>query len=139
MSNDSSNELNPQEAQRRRWLALLPGLALASAVEAQDAAKVQPQAYRVGLDNAQMRVLDFLSRPGLGVCGSGVHSHPPHLTVALSDCRVRIKENGKDFIAENKLGDVFWSPAVTHETENVSGRDVRALIVELKSPPLAQG
>jgi beta-alanine degradation protein BauB len=139
MTIDSSNELTPQEAQRRRWLALLPGLALASAVEAQDAAQVQPQAYRVGLDNDQMRVLDFVSRPGMGVCGSGVHSHPPHLTVALSDCRVHVRENGKDFIAENKLGDVFWSPAVTHETENVSGRDVRALIVELKPSPLAKG
>ena len=139
MIDDSSHELTLHEAQRRRWLALLPGLALAGAAEAQDAAKVQPQAYRVGLDNDEMRVLDFVSRPGMGVCGSGVHSHPPHLTVALSDCRVRVKENGKDFIAENKIGDVFWSPAVTHETENVTGREVRALIVEMKAPALAKG
>ena len=132
MSNDSSNELNPQEAQRRRWLALLPGLALASAVEAQDAAKVQPQAYRVGLDNAQMRVLDFLSRPGLGVCGSGVHSHPPHLTVMLTPAHVHVRDSSHDFLAAQKTGDVFWSEAVTHETENVSGADVRLLIIELK-------
>lgn len=137
--NDSSNDDVLQDTQRRRWLALLSGVALGTSAQAQDAVQVQPQAYRVGLDNDQMRVLDFVSRPGMGVCGSGVHSHPPHLTVALSDCRVHVKENGKDFIAENKLGDVFWSPAVTHETENVSGRDVRALIVELKSPPLAKG
>jgi hypothetical protein len=36
------------------------------------------------------------------------------------------------FVAENKLGDVFWSEAETHETENIFGRDVRALMVELK-------
>ena len=137
---DSSNDANIQDAQHRRWLALLPGLVLTTTVDAQDAAKVQPQAYRIGLDNDEMRVLDFVSRPGMGVCGSGVHSHPPHLTVALSDCRTRVRENGKEFIAENKLGDVFWSPAVTHETENMTGREVRALIVELKSPPsLAKG
>ena len=132
---DSSSEQSLQEIQRRRWLALLPGLVMAAGAEAQDAVRTQPQAYRVTLDNDQMRVLDFVSRPGMGVCGSGVHSHPPHLTVALSDCRVRVKEGGKEFIGENKVGDVFWSPAVTHETENVTGRDVRALIVELKPAP----
>ena len=136
---DSSNEQRLQDVQRRQWLALLPGLMMAAGAEAQDAVRTQPQAYRVTLDNDQMRVLDFVSRPGMGVCGSGVHSHPPHLTVALSDCRVRVKENGKDFIAENKLGDVFWSPAVTHETENLTGREVRALIVELKTASSAKG
>jgi hypothetical protein len=136
--NESPNELTFQEARRRHLLALLPGLLLASAVEAQDAAKVQPQAYRVALDNDQMRVLDFVSRPGMGVCGSGIHSHPAHLTIALSDCRVRVKENGKEFVADSKLGDMFWSPAVTHETENLSGKEVRSLIVELKSPPAAK-
>jgi hypothetical protein len=136
--NDSSNELTFQEARRRHLLALLPGLLLATGAEAQDAAKVQPQAYRVSLDNDQMRVLDFVSRPGLGVCGSGVHSHPPHLSIALSDCRVRIKEGGKDFVVESKLGDVVWFPAVTHETENLTGKDVRALIIELKAQPTAK-
>ena len=136
---DSSNDRNLQDAQRRQWLALLSGLAVASGAEAQDAVRTQPQAYRVALDNDQMRVLEFVSRPGMGVCGSGVHSHPAHLTVALSECRVRVKENGKEFIGENKLGDVFWSPPVTHETENIGGRDVRALIVELKAAPSAKG
>jgi hypothetical protein len=32
-------------------------------------------------------------------------------------------------------GLVFWSDAETHEVENVSGRDMRSLIVELKSLP----
>lgn len=135
---DASNDRRPDDLQRRHWLALLPGLVMAAGAEAQDAVQTQPQAYRVALDNSQMRVLDFVSRPGMGVCGSGLHSHPPHLTVALSDCRVRVKENGKDFIAENKAGDVFWSPAVTHETENLTGRQVRALIVELKATPAAR-
>jgi beta-alanine degradation protein BauB len=135
---ESSNELTFQEARRRHVLALLPGLLLATGAEAQDAAKVQPQAYRVSLDNDQMRVLDFVSRPGMGVCGSGVHSHPAHLNIALSDCRARVKEPGKEFVAESKLGDVWWSPAVTHETENLGGKEARALIVEFKSPPAAR-
>jgi hypothetical protein len=70
----------------------------------------------------------------MGICGVGQHSHPAHLTVLLTPAKVRVKENGKVFVAENKTGDVFWSEAVTHETENITGANVRALIIEIKAP-----
>jgi beta-alanine degradation protein BauB len=125
----------PIDALRRALLAALPGLCLADTAHAQDAATMQPQSYRVVLDNDAVRVLEFVSRPGLGVCGSGMHSHPPHLSVALSPAKVRVKlPDGKVIVAENKTGDVFWSEAETHETENITGRNVRALIVEVKRP-----
>ena len=126
---DDVNEL------RRMLAALLPTIVLASTAQAQDAARVQPHAYKVVFENDKLRVLEFNSRPGMGVCGEGMHSHPPHLTIALSAAKVRVKlPDGKLFNGENKLGDVFWSEAETHEVENISGRDVRALIVELKGP-----
>jgi hypothetical protein len=85
-------------------------------------------------------VLEFNSRPGMGVCGNGMHSHPAHLTVVLSAAKARVKlPDGKTFVAENKLGDVFWSEAETHEVENISGKNVRALLVELKTAPGAKG
>jgi hypothetical protein len=116
---------------RRALLALLPGLLIGEEAGAQDPAKVQPRAYRVVFENDRMRVLEFNSRPGMGVCGQGMHSHPAHLTVALSDARVRVRlADGKSFLGENKLGDVFWSEAETHETENLTGRNVRALMIE---------
>jgi hypothetical protein len=115
--------------------ALLAGLALmSSSALSQDAVKVQPSSYRVALDNSSVRVLEFTGRPGMGVCGSGLHSHPAHLTVLLTAAKVRVTQNGKTFVVENKPGDVFWSEAVTHETENVGGAPVRSLIVELKHP-----
>ncbi len=118
---------------RRALLTLLPALALGSATQAQDAAKVQPGAYRVTLENEHLRVLEFHSRPTLGVCGVGMHSHPAHLTVALTPAKVRVKlPDGKSFEAANQAGDVFWSEAETHETENISGKDIRALLIELK-------
>jgi len=126
------------DALRRGLLALLPGLALAGGAQAQDAVKMQPDAYKVVLENDHVRVLEFNSRPGMGVCGSGVHSHPAHLTVALSPAKVRVKDSGKDFVAENQVGDVFWSEAQVHETENIGGKNVRALIIELKTPPAAK-
>lgn len=124
---------------RRAMLALLATLAAADAAQAQNAALVQPRAYRVAFENDKLRVLEFNSRPGMGVCGNGMHSHPAHLTVTLSPGKVRVKlPDGKTFVGENKLGDVFWSEAETHEAENISGKDMRALLVELKTPPGAK-
>jgi hypothetical protein len=114
--------------------ALVAGLCISATPSlAQNAALVQPRSYRVVFENNRVRVLEFISRPGMGVCGSGRHSHPAHLTVLLTPARVRIRENGKMMVVTNKPGDVFWSPPVTHETENVGGGEVRALIIELKS------
>lgn len=118
---------------RRALLAVLATLGATGQVQAQDAATMQPRAYRVAFENALLRVLEFNSRPGMGVCGQGMHSHPAHLTVALSAGKARIRlPDGKTFVGENKLGDVFWSDAETHEVENVFGREMRALLVELK-------
>jgi hypothetical protein len=102
---------------------------------AQDAAKVQPSSYRVVLENDRVRVLEYNGQPGMGVCGTGTHSHPAHLTVRLTPAKVKITENGRSTVVNNKVGDVFWSDAVTHETENVGGENVRSLIIELKDPP----
>jgi hypothetical protein len=112
--------------------AVLAGLADFAVARAQDAAKVQPSSYRVALENDRVRVLDYNGRPGMGVCGTGIHYHPPHLTVRLTPANVKITQNGRTVVVENKPGDVFWSEAVTHETENVGGANVRSLIIELK-------
>jgi len=130
------NDTEPSETNelRRALLALLPALALADGARAQDAALTQPSNYRVALENERMRVLEFNSRPGMGVCGTGVHSHPAHLTVLLSAAKVRATPaGGKPQVIENQLGDVFWSQAETHEVENISGKAVRSLIIELKA------
>jgi hypothetical protein len=114
--------------------AIVAALGASNSARAQDAAVMQPSAYRVAFENDKMRVLEFNSRPGMGVCGSGVHSHPPHLTVVLSNTKVRVKlPGGKTFVEEGRLGNVFWSEAETHEVENISGKNSRALLVELKS------
>ena len=117
-----------------RRTALTVGVWLLSArARAQDAALVQPRSYRVVLDNAKLRVLEYVARPGIGVCGTGVHSHPEHLTVVLTTATVRVTQDGKTTVSTAKAGDVFWSPAVTHETENVGSTTARSLLIELKS------
>jgi len=102
---------------------------------AQDASKVMPKAYRVALDNDKLRVLEFTGRPGMGICGEGMHSHPAHLTVVLSDWQGRASTpDGPTVNRERKLGDVFWSEAETHKVENTGKGVSRVLIVELKTP-----
>jgi hypothetical protein len=137
MDDDTADGTDAIAGRRQALVALLAALG-GDAAQAQDAATVQPRAYRVAFENDKLRVLEYVSRPGMGVCGNGMHSHPAHLTIALTPAKVRIRlPDGKTLIGENKVGDVFWSEAETHETENVSGRDMRALLVELKSPAKA--
>jgi hypothetical protein len=134
MNDRSSKDTQEIDVLRRTLAALLPAFAIPGVAQAQDAAKVQPRSYKVALENDRLRVLEFNRRPGMGICGEGMHSHPAHLTVALSAAKARVTlPGGKVILAENKLGDVFWSEAETHEVENISGHDVRALIIELKS------
>ena len=129
---DNDQEL---DALRRAMLCALPLLALGERAAAQDAAKMQPQTYRVAMENQRVRVLEFNSRPGMGVCGTGMHSHPAHLTVVLSNGTVRVRTPDGKVVEHTDipLGTVFWEEAVTHTVENIGGGDLRSLIVELKT------
>jgi hypothetical protein len=128
------NDEHP-DAVRRALLGLLPMLAIAEHSNAQDAVKSQPQNYRVAFENDRVRVLEYNGRPGMGVCGDGMHSHPAHLAVLLSSSKVRIKTpDGKVEVHNDiPLGAVFWGNAETHEVENIGGSDVRMLLIEFKS------
>jgi len=120
---------------RRALLSLLPMLVIAEKSNAQDAVKSQPQNYRVAFENDKVRVLEYNGRPGMGVCGDGMHSHPAHLAVLLSSSKVRIKTPDGKVEVHNDIppGAVFWGNAETHEVENIGGNDVRMLLIEFKS------
>jgi hypothetical protein len=120
---------------RRNLLWLLPLLGLAESASSQDATAVQPQSYRVVFENDRLRVLEYNSRPGMGICGDGTHTHPAHLTVVLSGGSVRIRTPDGKVVERRDIpaGTVFWSEAETHSVENISGSNVRSLLIELKS------
>ena len=125
---------------RRELLVLLGALGLDAAASpapqpraAPDPVKINPRSFKVLFENDRVRVLEYRSKPGLGVCGQGRHYHPAHLTIPLTGGKVRlVKENGQVVFAEGKAGNVFWAPAEIHEVENVSGRNMHAYMVELK-------
>jgi beta-alanine degradation protein BauB len=133
--------MKQSKARRKVLLAGLAGLLADFGVpraEAQDAARILPRAYRVAFENDQVRVLDFVGRPGMGICGEGMHSHPAHLTIVMSDWQGVVST--PDNVAQprqRKAGDVFWSEAETHKLENAGKTSSRVMIVELKTPKKA--
>jgi len=131
-----------KSTRRKLLLAGLGGLAAQFGIpraEAQDAAKVMPRAYRVAFENDQLRVLEFVGRPGMGVCGEGMHSHPAHLTIVMSDWQGVATAPGTAAVERRKkVGDVFWSEAETHKVENTGKANTHVMLVELKAPGKAK-
>jgi hypothetical protein len=85
-------------------------------------------------ENDYVRVIEHASRPRMGVCGEGMHSHLDHLTIGLTDGRIKITKPGKEpMIKEAKAGDVFWDPSGPHAILNVGSRNTRALLIEIKT------
>lgn len=119
---------------RRRALLLLAALGVGGdAVRAQDAARMEPRSYKLLFENEQVRILEYVSRPGLGVCGMGKHSHPNHVTVTLTPAKVKVVgEGGKSEVHEIPAGSAFWEPASVHMAENIGGSGTRMVLVEIK-------
>ena len=119
---------------RRDVLAALAALGVTTELAtAQDATKTEPRSYKVLFENQKVRVLEYVSRPGIGVCGSGRHSHPDHVTVVLTPAKVKLTTaEGKVEINDVPAGAVFWEAASTHSAENVGGSGSRMLLIEIK-------
>jgi hypothetical protein len=130
----SNSKLN----RRQLLLAGLGGLAAqlgASGVAAQDPAKVMPRSFRVVLENDKVRVIEFSSRPGMGICGEGMHSHPARVNIVMKGWQsLASKPGSAPRSQERKDGEVFWRDAETHKVENVGKTSSRVLMVELKAP-----
>jgi len=114
------------------WAVLLLAL-FSNAVMGQDSAKVAPKNVKVLLENNRVRVLEVRIKPGEKI---PMHSHPAHLTYALSDAKGQYTSpDGKSIISEAKTSSVFWSEPVIHSSVNVGNTEIHAIVVELKDPP----
>lgn len=121
-------------ASRRDALMLLAALGIGqSAAQAQDATKTEPRSYKLLFENDKVRVLEYVSRPGIGVCGTGRHSHPDHVTVTLTPAKVKVTTaDGKVQVHSIPAGSAFWEPAATHSAENIGGSGSRMVLIEIK-------
>ena len=92
-----------------------------------------PEEYKVLFENDRTRVLEYHTNSGKNVCGLGMHSHPAHVYIMLTDAKLRIvTPEGKESIEDDKAGDVGWEPAVTHRAENIMGNNAGCYIIEFK-------
>jgi beta-alanine degradation protein BauB len=106
-------------------------LSLVSTMMAQDPLPLYPGNYKTIVENHRVRVLDFMLRKG-GTEKS--HSHPAHVVYVVAPFKIRFTfPDGRTAIREAKAGDVLFSEAVTHATENIGGTDAHGILVELKS------
>jgi len=117
---------------RREVLALLAAFGVPATVLAQDPVKVMPKNYRVALENDAVRVIEYNNRPGMGPCGAGLHYHPRHVDIFLTDFRGKLTEDGKVNTGQARAGDVKWYEAGTHEVENIDKSASRMFMVEIK-------
>ena len=128
------------EASRISRRALLMGVTAAGIAAARDDfAQTQPAQSadllggKIVFENEKARVIEHFARPRLGVRGAGMHTHPPHLTVFLTDAMLRAVRPGREpVIVEKKAGDVVWDPGGTHAVENIGSRDTEVYLVEPK-------
>ena len=120
----------------KKWMSLmlLSVLVLGSkpifAGDYPDPYEVGAQYYTLLFENDQVRVSDVKFKPGDKMA---MHSHPDHFVYALGAAKVKFSyPDGSTKEAEMQAGQVIWSDAESHATENIGGTDLHVLVVELK-------
>lgn len=116
-----------------RWMAilLLGGFVFAAKpVLAEDPLVLAPGIYSLLFENDQVRVCDIRFKPGDKIA---MHSHPNHILYILSPGSIKLSyADGTSKQIDAQAGQVLWSNAESHMSENVGGTEVHAIIVELK-------
>src|SRR3954462_10362852 len=101
-------------------------------VRAASAAKAAvPETSKILFENDRTRVIEYHTNAGKNACGLGMHSHPPHVYIMLTDAKFRtVTPDGKEMIEAAKAGEAGWEPAVTHRVENIDGKNVGLYLIE---------
>lgn len=110
-------------------LSIVMFIVVPSAV-AQDAAKVDSNHYKVEFENSRVRVL----RAKIGPHEKTVmHSHPDAVIVVVAGGTTKFTlPGGKTEDSELATGDTRWTPATTHQGENMTDHAIEVVVIELK-------
>lgn len=117
---------------RTEMALTIPLLLAGAAVLAQDAVKVAPDHYKVKVDNAQVRVIENVLKPGEK---DGVHTHPAGWFYVTRGGKMKVTHaDGKSEVWAPKTGDSGWMEAEgPHSSENVGPEPMGFILVEVKS------
>ena len=121
-----------------RHLLYLSLVVFACAVPAlaQDPVKVDPDHYKVAINNATVRVLKIHYGPHEK---SKMHYHPNSVAIPLTSGKVVFwLPGGKHTDVDMVAGEAMWTAAGRHNPENASDSDMDVILVELKpkKPPV---
>ena len=96
-----------------------------------DPVKVDPKHFKVVLENDRVRVLRSTGDPHGKLA---MHEHPARVTVYLTDLHNRsTTPDGKTQDTDRKKGEVTWSPAQKHSSENLGDKPTENIQIELKT------
>jgi hypothetical protein len=100
------------------------------AAVAQDGVKVAPENYKVLLENARVRVVDFTLKPGQK---SPMVSRPNRVIYAITPAIGNITgPDGKTIAMNRKAGEAWWRDAESLAVENTGKAEIHTVVVELK-------
>ncbi len=99
-------------------------------LRAQDPVKVAPKQCKVEFENEQVRVLRWKTGPHEK---TPMHDHPAMVTIALTGGHTRFTlADGKTREVRTKAGEVAWSAAEKHSSEDLGDKPGELIQVELK-------
>jgi beta-alanine degradation protein BauB len=82
------------------------------------------------LENQRVNVYEMHLAPGQK---TEMHAHPEYVSYLLTDAKLRIEyANGPTEDREYKAGQAGYRQSQQHTIENLGGKDVRIVIIELK-------
>jgi quercetin dioxygenase-like cupin family protein len=95
-----------------------------------DPIKVDANHYKVESENESVRVLRINIGPGEK---SVMHRHPDAVAIFLSSGKGKFTfPDGKTEEREIVAGQAIWTPAITHQPENIGSSAFEVILVELK-------
>jgi len=95
-----------------------------------DPAVVNAEFEHVRLENASVRVIEGVMKPG---DREQMHAHPAFVTHVIEGGRIRNHfADGKVVEAELVTGDVLWREPQTHWIENIGQTTLRFLVFEIR-------
>jgi quercetin dioxygenase-like cupin family protein len=119
-----------------RRIAFLTIAALAcwrASARAQDPLSLYPENYTLLFENDRVRVLDFRLRKG---ATETAHRHPAHVAYVLAPMKIRFTlPDGSTRLREAKAGEVLFSEAVTHASENIGDTDAHGILSSSRPEP----
>jgi quinol monooxygenase YgiN len=104
---------------------------IAGAADAPDPLRTYPDNYRVLLENDAVRVLDFQLAPG---ASEDFHRHPANVAVFIEPVNIRFMfPDGRSGSRVAQPGEVAYSDAVVHASQNLAATRAHGVLVELKA------